>query len=430
MAELKLYDYSEIVDDGWWGSYEQYFVIGQGKLSAGVVVPLIEAVPEGEEIKVMINSCGGYVFDGWAIYNALKKHKGNIVVSIDGLAASIASVIAMAGDEVIACQASLLMIHKPTGDYWWAGSMDAEDLKREARALDQIQAVLNSIYQTKTGLDAATIDSMINSETWITPQEAVTLGFANRIENTITETTMAENAFNQIFKNAQPSIRAYANKTIKINKAQTQGNMSNVKETLDAVKENTKETTNLLDWFKNDFPKLFKKNEVENPVVEAVDVETELENGTKLYSAEAIAVDVMVYTDAEMTVFPENGDHTLMDGRTITVEEGKVTAIAEVEAVAEEVTNESLQEQINLLTAENQSLQDALNTSNANLTAVNKVIKDLKDTKSNFTPPAKPQNFSKPKNTTEDGKPDLSNEAREARRIEREEIRNKKNNKK
>lgn len=413
MAEIKLYDYSELVDDGWFGSYEVYHVIGQGKLSAGHVVPLIEAVPEDEEITVKIFSCGGYVFDGWAIYNALKAHKAKVTVRIDGLAASIASIIAMAGDEVVVCAASLLMVHKPSVDLFW-GAMDAEQLKREAAALDQIQSVLNSIYVAKTGLDSATIDAMINAETWITPNEAVTLGFANSIDNTITEKQhIAENSFKQIFKNANPMIRAYANNAMQVNKTK-ENNMENVNE---AIKKNNDLLTKVSNFFSNLVTA--PKNEGEQTNASA-----ELEDGTMVYFDGELAIGTLVYTDEAMTTLAEDGDHTLMDGRTITLAEGAVTNIQDVVEdtaqtdLATQVAN--LTEKVNALTAENSTLLASVNASN-------EALAKIKNIKSTYEPAAREQEITRTNATTKnDGKPDLSAEARAARKQEISDKKNKK----
>jgi len=404
--ELKLYDYTETINDDWLGSYEQFYYIGQGNLSASVVVPLIESTPEDEEILVKINSCGGYVFDGWAIYNALKNHKGNVTVRIDGLAASIASIIAMAGAKVIICQASMLMIHKPTVDPFWYGSMNAEDLKREATALDQIQAVLNSIYTSRTGLDKATIDSMINAETYITPDEAIALGFADSLDQTISKVTMAENAFNHIFKNADVKVRAYANVNIK-----KQPTM-NVQESLKKVNETSEKTNTLLtdlgNWFKNDLPKIFKNEQVETVEEEPVNASVQLENESYIYFDGELAIGTAVFTDEAKTTPAGDGDHTLMDGRTITVMDGKVTAIAEAMEQEDAVDVTELQ-------AENLQLKEALNKANQALETANTALTEIKNLKSKYVPAARATDFSKPKAEAEDKVLDMSPEARAAR---------------
>lgn len=427
MAEIKLYDYTETVDDGWWGSYEQYFYIGQGKLSSGVVVALIDAVPDGEEITVKINSCGGLVFDGWAIYNALiavKSRGCKVTVRIEGLAASIASIIAMAGDEIIICQAALLMIHKPTVDPFWYGSMNAEELKREALALDQIQAVLNSIYRAKTNLDAAVIDSMINAETYITPAEALTLGFATSIENTITQNVMAENAFNHIFKNADAKTRAYANSTIKINKAM------DVQETLRNNTETLNKSNSLLNQMKEFFTNLVKPANEDNPITQAANASAELSSGGSIYYEGTLAVGTEVFSDEAMTTHVSAGDHDLADGNFITVDDAGLVTVMDKKAEAENSAAPVDAAELERLRSENAQLQAALNASNQTLVSQNEALEKIKNVKSTYTPENREQEIiDKTKTTTENGKLDLSKEAREARRAEREEIRNSKKQK-
>lgn len=381
MAEIKLYDY-DLVDD--WGGVA-FFCIGQGNLSAGVVVPIIEAVPDDEEILVKINSVGGFVFDGWAIYNALKAHKAKVTVRIDGVAASIASIIAMAGDEVIISQAAILMIHKPTVDGFWMGSMDADALKKEANALDQIQAVLNSIYVSKTGLDAATIDIMINAETWITPDLAKALGFANSILGAISdeaiESSMSENVFKQVFKNADAKTMAYANKIIKINKTMN----TNVQEVLEKSEAALKENTSVMNSIKMFFKDLVKpKNEVEEPT----NASSDLEDGGKIYYDGFLGVGTEVFTDEEMTTHPTEGDHNLADGNKITVDENGLVTVFEKSEDTPDADNsdDDLKNQIEELKKENAALLEANNKVMLSLNASNEALKKIKNVKSNFVP--------------------------------------------
>lgn len=421
MAEIKLYDYTELVDDGWWGAYEQSFYIGTGNLTGEKIVALIEAVPEGEEIIVRINSCGGYVFDGFNIYNALKAHKGNIVVRIEGLAASIASIIAMAGDEVIICAAALLMVHKPSTCMWMFDNVDADLLMREATTLNKIQKVLNDVYRAKTGLSAEEIDVMINAETWLTPDEAILHGFANRKDALVVETVIAENTYRHTFKNANAQTRAYANSIFKI-----QNNM-NTKEAVAANQKEAAENKTFLNGLKKLFGNVFK-NEAED--VEPVNAESELKEGGSIYYTGTLAVGTEVFTDPEMSTHPAEGSHDLADGNTITVDgAGLVTEMSEtVEAEAEdtEATNARIVE----LEAEVLDLQTQLNAATNQLKASNQVIAKIKNVKSTYDPkPAKTEIIKKDKPAAENGAVDLSPEARAERRKEREEIKNARNKK-
>ena len=125
-----------------------------------------------------INSPGGSVFDGVAIYNALKRHDAAITVWIDGIAASIASMIAMAGDEVVMPENAMLMLHDPSGLV--VGT--AADMRGMAEALDRMKAGMVAAYRDKSGRDDAEIEALMRDETWLSAQEAVALGLADRVE--------------------------------------------------------------------------------------------------------------------------------------------------------------------------------------------------------------------------------------------------------
>ncbi|MDF3076128.1 MAG: Clp protease ClpP [Sphingobacteriaceae bacterium] len=379
MTEILLYDSCDFWDSSF---------IGVGELSANNVIAKIEAAKE-DELLVRIHSGGGFVFDGWAIYNALKNHPKKVTVRIEGIAASIASIIAMAGQEIIICEAAMLMIHKPSIDPWFYGSMDAEDLKREALTLDQIQAVLASIYVAKTGLDTAIINDMINAETYMTPTEAISFGFADRMDKTITETTIAENLFKHLFQNADAKTRAYANKALKIT------DMS--KELQTSLKENT----SLLKDIKNLFSNLFKNEEKEEEVT-IENASSEKEDGTSLYYTGDLAEGTAVFNDEAMTEPAADGDHVLADGRTVTVAAGLVTAIAEAVIEDENTDNEALNARIAELESQLAEKENQLNEATTALNASNEAIKQIKDLKSKFVPKDRTQNFTKP----EENKPE------------------------
>lgn len=121
------------------------------------------------KINVHINSGGGSVFGGIAIYNILKRHNAEIVVYVEGLAASIASVIAMAGDKIIIPANAQMMIHKPSGITWG----NADDMRKEADILDGCQKVILNTYMqhAKDGVTAEEINALIDAETWKNGEE-------------------------------------------------------------------------------------------------------------------------------------------------------------------------------------------------------------------------------------------------------------------
>lgn len=131
-----------------------------------------------KELRIMINSGGGDVFAGQAIYSMLKRHEAKKRVYIDGLAASIASVIAMAGDEIIMPQNAMMMIHNS----WTFAAGNKDDLRKIADSMEKIDETLIGVYEAKTGLDPGEIKQMLDAETWMTADEAVKKGFANEIE--------------------------------------------------------------------------------------------------------------------------------------------------------------------------------------------------------------------------------------------------------
>jgi ATP-dependent Clp endopeptidase proteolytic subunit ClpP len=132
---------------------------------------------DGKDITVAINSFGGDVFDGIAIYNALKAHKGAVKVRIDGIAASIASIIAMAGDSVEMADNAFLMIHNA----WTLAYGNKEDMRTTANMLEQIDGALNDTYRKKTGKKKDDISAMMDAETWLDANAALDGGFIDAI---------------------------------------------------------------------------------------------------------------------------------------------------------------------------------------------------------------------------------------------------------
>jgi ATP-dependent protease ClpP protease subunit len=154
--------YDEI---GAFGAGSKEFLADLGKLS-------------GQHIHLRINSPGGSVIEGTAIYNALRRHEGGLTVHIDAMAASMASVIAMAGQPVYMADNALLMIHNP----WTVSMGESKDLRKEADLLDKLKVNLRNAYVRKTGINAEEIGAMMDAETWLDAVEAVALGFADAIE--------------------------------------------------------------------------------------------------------------------------------------------------------------------------------------------------------------------------------------------------------
>jgi len=155
-----------------------YGVIGDefDELDAATLVEQIDALGN-IDLTVHINSGGGLVFEGLAIYNRLANHPAGVTVEIDGLAASMASVVAMAGDIITMPDNARLMIHNP----WDLSIGDAEQLRKDAEKLDSVKQSLVGIYTKKTGLKASEIESMMDAETWLDAEQALAQGFIDEI---------------------------------------------------------------------------------------------------------------------------------------------------------------------------------------------------------------------------------------------------------
>ena len=160
-----LYIYGDIVSD-WWGAWQK-----EDQYPFSVKNFIQQA--NGRRINVRINSGGGSVFGGMTIYNLLKSYDGEVVCYIDGEAASIASVIALAGDRVVMRTGSAMMIHKPLYALW--GAYNADDFRKMAKDLDEIQKAIMQVYRenVREGVDIDEIERMVNEETWMTSDEAV-----------------------------------------------------------------------------------------------------------------------------------------------------------------------------------------------------------------------------------------------------------------
>lgn len=128
-------------------------------------------------ITVWINSPGGDVWAAAQIYNMLLSYSGKVTVKIDGLAASAASVIAMAGDEVLVSPVSMLMIHNPAT----AAMGDKDDLAQAISMLDSVKDSILNAYVKKTGLSKNKLSKLMDDETWMDANKAVELGFADRV---------------------------------------------------------------------------------------------------------------------------------------------------------------------------------------------------------------------------------------------------------
>jgi ATP-dependent Clp protease protease subunit len=145
---------------------------GQGEhaILASSVVQQIQDFG-GDRIDIYINSPGGIVYEGLAIYNALRRHPARKTVHIDGICASAATIVAMAGDRIIAADNATLMVHAVYNTV----RGDAADMRKEAEVLDQLTDTLVNLYVQRTGRSRAEVAAWVAEETWFTAAEALRL---------------------------------------------------------------------------------------------------------------------------------------------------------------------------------------------------------------------------------------------------------------
>ena len=151
--------------------------VGTWDVSARKIADAIEnrtTVP----LTVKINSVGGDVFEGFAIYNAIKNHQGPTTAIVEGLAASAGSLIAISADMCIVRPASLMMLHNPHT----VAAGESKDLRQSAEVLDKVRDIMVQRYKNKTGQSEESLIEMLDAETWLTPEEAVELGFADKVD--------------------------------------------------------------------------------------------------------------------------------------------------------------------------------------------------------------------------------------------------------
>lgn len=156
-----------------------YDNIGGFGISANEFIAELDSLGEDvETINLRIASGGGSIVEGNTIYNALKRHGARVVTHIDSLAASMASVIAMAGDEVRMAENALLMIHNP----WTVSMGGADQLRKDADLLDKMEANIRNSY-ARSNLSAEELDAAMEAETYYTAEEAKEAGFIDEIDN-------------------------------------------------------------------------------------------------------------------------------------------------------------------------------------------------------------------------------------------------------
>lgn len=165
-GELMLY--GDIASSSWWGD----------EVTPKDFKAELDALGDIQTLNIYINSNGGDVFAGQAIYSMLKRHQAQKNVYVDGLAASIASLIAMSGDKIIMPANAMMMVHRA----WTVAMGNANDFRKMSEDMDKIDESIITVYEGKTGMKQEDIISLLDSETWMTAHDALDKGFCDEIE--------------------------------------------------------------------------------------------------------------------------------------------------------------------------------------------------------------------------------------------------------
>ena len=199
-SSADLFFYGDIVSETWQSEWYE------DDMAPGDVKEFIDQLDGTENINIHINSGGGSVFGGIAIYNMLRRNNAHKTVYVDGLAASIASVIMMAGDEIVMPKNATVMIHKPSASYFFT-TKNADDLRKDAESLDTCQEAIMQTYMTKAKVDKEEIEQKVNDETWLTGEEAAEL-FDIKVEEANDAVACAGSSMFFCYKNVPTSLTA------------------------------------------------------------------------------------------------------------------------------------------------------------------------------------------------------------------------------
>jgi ATP-dependent protease ClpP protease subunit len=232
MAEILLHDY---VDE--WG-YQ--YCIGSGDLSAGVVVPQINAA-KGQELIINIATVGGSFLDALLIYHACIEH-GDVTTINQGYALSAGGLIAMAGKRRITYSTSLFMMHKAMVDMWLMGNMNADEIKKQAGGLEACDKIQVELLTKYTGVDEVEAEQMLSAETYLTGREAVDKGFFTELIELGETLPMATATYKHMVAKTRGKFAAVAKENLKIE------DMSTHTELLAEIKSQREENKGFFAW--------------------------------------------------------------------------------------------------------------------------------------------------------------------------------------
>lgn len=203
--------YGEISDVTWWGD----------EITPKQFKEELDALGDIDTLNIYINSYGGDVFAGQTIYSMLKRHKAQKNVYIDGVAASIASLIAMAGDKVIMPANAMMMVHNPWATIGVAaGNAEelrkfAEDVKKLADDLDKIRDSMVVAYESHSALTKDEIIELLDAETWLTAEECLEYGFADEIEEAKEAAAYVDEKYFSVYRNIPKELKQPSDEGVK-----------------------------------------------------------------------------------------------------------------------------------------------------------------------------------------------------------------------
>lgn len=190
-----------------------YDEIGSWGVTAKNFAMQLNAFKNIKNITLRLNTPGGSVMDGNAIFNAIKRHRAQVDVQIDGMALSMGSVIAMSGDTISMAQNAMFMIHNPWGEVYG----DANELRKTADVMDKMKSTIISPYVAKTGMSAKDVSELMDAETWYTADEALESGFIDSVADPMEITANFDlDRFNNVPNHLQNQEKQNAVGTLKV----------------------------------------------------------------------------------------------------------------------------------------------------------------------------------------------------------------------
>lgn len=267
-----------------------YDMIGGGGITAKQIVNELSKAGRNTPINLRINSAGGDVFEGIAIYNSIKKHNAHVHVEVEGLAASMASIVMLAGDTVSASENTLIMIHNPSVGI----QGESKDLTKKAELLDKIKTQMVGIYTSKTGMKEDDVIRMMDSETWLTANEALEIGLVTSVGEAIKVSAVNDT----VFSNAPSWVKDFSKK-------QNPNMMNDILDMLTSLK-------NKITGFKKELPKgvnILDEKSIKNTIVglsekigETVAINDELIETLSVVATHEATIDMLEKTINEKQV--------------------------------------------------------------------------------------------------------------------------------